>query len=69
MHMYIVHPHQDGGMGFHLGCCLGFVDKNVPGNQLLYCDLAELYYLLFPIQVNALALQFTHLLLILALSL
>lgn len=45
---------------------LGFGDKNVPGNQLLYCDLAEIYYLLFPVQVNALALQFTRLLLILA---
>lgn len=38
----------------------------MPGNQLLYCDLAEIYYLLFPVQVNALALQFTCLLLILA---
>lgn len=69
MHMYSVHPHKDGEMGFHLNCCLGFVDRNVSGNQTLYYDLAEIYYLLFPIQVNAMALQFTHLLLILALCL
>lgn len=36
---------------------------------MLYCDLAETYYLLYPVQVNALALQFTNLLLILALCL
>ena len=39
--------------GFHLGCCLRFVHENVPSNQLSYCDLAEIYYLFFPIQVNA----------------
>lgn len=69
MHMYSVHPHQDSEIGFHLGYCLGFVDKNMLGNHLLCCDLAEIYYLLFAIQVNALALQFTNLLLILALCL
>lgn len=69
MHMYSVHPHQDSEIGFHSDYCLGFVDKNMLGNHLLCCDLAEIYYLLFPIQVNALALQFTNLLLILALCL
>lgn len=53
MHMCSVHPHQDSEMGFHLDCCLGFVHENVPSNQLSSCDLAEIYYLFFPIQVNA----------------
>lgn len=51
--MYSVHLHQDSKMGFHLGSCLGIVHENVPSNQLSYCDLAEIYYLFFPIQVNA----------------
>lgn len=66
MHIYSVHPHQDSKMSFHLGY-LGFVHENVPSNQLSYCDLAEIYNLFFPIQVDAL--QFTHSLLILALCL
>lgn len=53
MHMYSVHLHQDSKMSFHLGCYLGFVHENEPSNQLSYCDLAEIYNLFFPIQVDA----------------
>lgn len=49
MHTYSVHLHQDSKMSFHLG----FVHENVPSSQLSYCDLAEIYNLFFPIQVDA----------------